>query len=77
MAIYLSCPPLIQTSLFLKARSYTPSCPYNIDIGFIELEFMTDPNYLFVGPPLSKSNTSILGPEAVMSLIKDGANLSA
>ena len=48
-----------------------------MDIGFIELEFITDPNSLFVGPPLSKSNTSILGPEAVISLIKDGANFSA
>ena len=78
MAIYLSCPPLIHTSLFLNAKSYTPSWSYSIATGFMEFEFMTEPSYRLAGiPPPSKSNSSIFEPEAVIKRIKEGANLMA
>lgn len=38
---------------------------------------MTEPSYRLVGPLLSKSNNYILGPEAVINLINDGANFNA
>lgn len=77
IAIYLSCPPLTHTSLFLKAKSSTPSCPSNTDDGFMEFELMTEPSYLLVGPPPSRSNNSILGPDAVIIRMREGANLIA
>lgn len=77
IAIYLSWPPLTHTSLFLNAKSSTPSCPSNTDDGFIEFELMTEPSYLLVGAPPSRSKSSIFGPDAVMILMRDGANLIA
>lgn len=74
--IYLSCPPVMQSSLFLKATSSTFSWPSRTVTGFMTFDDRTDPSYLLIGAP-SISKSSNLSAEAEINFGSEGVNRSA